>query len=38
MQLMYRVVYEPTAKNPYLALFYEDPRKYALKLQVSRVR
>lgn len=33
-KLLYRVVYEPTAKNPYLALFYENPRKYALKLQL----
>lgn len=33
-QLNYRVFLEPTKKNPYLAKFYRDPRKYALKLQL----
>lgn len=33
-QLNYRVFLEPTAKNPYLAKFYQDPKKYALKLQL----
>jgi hypothetical protein len=37
-QLSYSVVFEPTAKNPYLSLFYEDPKKYALKLQVGSAR
>ena len=32
--LGYRVFLEPTAKNPYLAKFYADPKKYALKLQL----
>ena len=33
-QLDYRVFLEPTTKNPYLAKFYQDPKKYALKLQL----
>lgn len=33
-QLNYRVFLEPTTKNPYLAKFYRDPKKYALKLQL----
>lgn len=33
-QLNYKVFLEPTTKNPYLAKFYEDPKKYALKLQL----
>lgn len=33
-QLNYRVFVEPTTKNPYLAKFYRDPKKYALKLQL----
>lgn len=33
-QLNYRVFLEPTTKNPYLAKFYQDPKKYALKLQL----
>ncbi|XP_073235525.1 deoxyguanosine kinase-like isoform X1 [Porites lutea] len=33
-KLKYRVFLEPTTKNPYLAKFYQDPKKYALKLQL----
>lgn len=33
-KLGFRVFLEPTAKNPYLAKFYADPKKYALKLQL----
>lgn len=33
-KLNYRVFLEPSAKNPYLAKFYKDPNKYALKLQL----
>ena len=33
-QLNYRVFLEPTTKNPYLAKFYREPKKYALKLQL----
>ena len=33
-ELDYRVMLEPTAKNPYLAKFYKDPKSYALKLQL----
>ncbi|PFX23226.1 Deoxyguanosine kinase [Stylophora pistillata] len=33
-KLNYRVFLEPSAKNPYLAKFYKDPKKYALKLQL----
>lgn len=33
-ELNYRVMLEPTAKNPYLAKFYKDPKNYALKLQL----
>lgn len=33
-KLNYRVFLEPTTKNPYLAKFYQDPKKYALKLQL----
>lgn len=33
-KLGYRVFLEPTATNPYLELFYAEPKKYALKLQV----
>ena len=33
-ELGFRVFLEPTSKNPYLAKFYADPKKYALKLQL----
>lgn len=33
-QLNYKVFLEPTTKNPYLAKFYRDPKRYALKLQL----
>lgn len=33
-KLDYKLFLEPTTKNPYLAKFYEDPKKYALKLQL----
>lgn len=33
-QLNCRLFLEPTTKNPYLAKFYQDPNKYALKLQL----
>ena len=33
-QLNYKVFLEPTTKNPYLAKFYKDPKRYALKLQL----
>lgn len=33
-RLNYKLFLEPTTKNPYLAKFYEDPKKYALKLQL----
>jgi len=33
-KLNYKLFLEPTTKNPYLAKFYEDPKKYALKLQL----
>ena len=33
-KLNYRVFLEPTSGNPYLAKFYEEPKKYALKMQL----
>lgn len=33
-KLDYKLFLEPTTKNPYLAKFYQDPKKYALKLQL----
>lgn len=33
-KLDYKLFLEPTTKNPYLAKFYEDPKRYALKLQL----
>lgn len=33
-QLNYKVFLEPATKNPYLAKFYKDPKRYALKLQL----
>ena len=32
--LNFRLFLEPTTRNPYLAKFYQDPKKYALKLQL----
>ena len=29
-----KAILEPIAENPYLAKFYSDPKKYALKLQL----
>ncbi|XP_028393121.1 deoxyguanosine kinase-like isoform X2 [Dendronephthya gigantea] len=33
-KMNYRIFLEPTYKNPYLAKFYEEPKKYALKMQL----
>lgn len=33
-RLNYRVVEEPVGDNPYLKLFYDDPRRYAYEMQV----
>ncbi|XP_001634243.3 deoxyguanosine kinase isoform X2 [Nematostella vectensis] len=33
-KLNYKLFLEPTNKNPYLARFYEDPKRYALKMQI----
>ena len=33
-KLDYRIFLEPTSGNPYLAKFYEEPKKYALKMQL----
>lgn len=30
-----RVFLEPTSTNPFLADFYRDPKKYALRMQVT---
>ena len=38
IQLDYDVMLEPTITNPFLELFYAEPKKYALKLQVGRRR
>eukprot|EP01028_Stygiella_incarcerata_P004638 TRINITY_DN20330_c0_g1_i1.p1 TRINITY_DN20330_c0_g1~~TRINITY_DN20330_c0_g1_i1.p1 ORF type:complete len:330 (+),score=84.09 TRINITY_DN20330_c0_g1_i1:268-1257(+) len=37
-QKEFRVFLEPTLKNPYLAKFYQNPRKYALKMQIWLLR
>jgi deoxyadenosine/deoxycytidine kinase len=34
----FRVFLEPTLKNPYLENFYQNPRKYALKMQIWLLR
>jgi len=36
--LNYRVFLEPTSTNPFLADFYRDPKKYALRMQVYLLR
>jgi deoxyadenosine/deoxycytidine kinase len=36
--LNYRVFLEPTSTNPFLADFYRDPKKYALRMQVCAKR
>lgn len=36
--LGYRVFLEPTSTNPYLADFYREPKKFALKMQVYLLR
>jgi deoxyadenosine/deoxycytidine kinase len=36
--LNYRVFLEPTSTNPFLADFYKDPKKYALRMQVYLLR
>ena len=33
-KLNYRIFLEPMSGNPYLAKFYKDPKKYALKMQL----
>lgn len=33
-KLDYRIFLEPTSGNPYLAKFYQEPKKYALKMQL----
>ena len=33
-RLNYRVIEEPVRSNPYLELFYQDPRKYAYEMQI----
>ncbi|KAL0249452.1 hypothetical protein GEMRC1_004684 [Eukaryota sp. GEM-RC1] len=33
-----RVFYEPTVTNPYLAKFYQNPKKYGLKMQLYLLR
>ena len=33
-KLDYRIFLEPMSGNPYLAKFYKDPKKYALKMQL----
>jgi len=34
----YKVYLEPTISNPYLSLFYQNPKKYALKMQLWLLR
>jgi deoxyadenosine/deoxycytidine kinase len=36
--LGYRVFLEPTSTNPFLADFYRDPKRYALRMQVYLLR
>ncbi|KAJ6234889.1 NADH dehydrogenase [ubiquinone] 1 alpha subcomplex subunit 10 [Anaeramoeba flamelloides] len=36
--LDYEVFYEPTAKNPYLELYYADPKKWGLPMQLYLLR
>lgn len=36
--LGYRVFLEPTTTNPYLADFYRDPKRFALKMQIYMLR
>jgi NADH dehydrogenase (ubiquinone) 1 alpha subcomplex subunit 10 len=36
--LGYRVFLEPTTTNPYLADFYRDPKRFALKMQIYLLR
>jgi len=33
-RMNYRVIEEPVKSNPYLARFYEDPKKYAYEMQI----
>lgn len=33
-RLNYRVIEEPVKSNPYLELFYQDPKKYAYEMQI----
>jgi len=33
-QLKYKAFFEPATENPYLEKFYENPKKYALQLQL----
>lgn len=33
--LSLRAIYEPVGSNPYLKLFYEDPRRYAFVMQIE---
>lgn len=33
-RLNYRVIEEPVRSNPYLELFYQDPKKYAYEMQI----
>ncbi|CAB4013544.1 Deoxyguanosine kinase [Paramuricea clavata] len=33
-KLNYRIFLEPTSRNPYLTKFYNEPKKYALKMQL----
>jgi hypothetical protein len=37
IDLGYKIVLEPTASNPYMELFYSDPKKYALKVSVVKL-
>lgn len=37
-KLNYSVFLEPTSRNPYLANFYKEPEKYALKMQLWLLR
>lgn len=37
-KLRYKVFMEPTLANPYLELFYSDPKKYGLKMQLWLLR
>jgi deoxyadenosine/deoxycytidine kinase len=36
--LNFKVFFEPVTNNPYLSLFYKEPKKYAMKMQLWLLR